>query len=275
MRTIYVVVLTIAATAAIIVCRGLNFPLADVAFPCSYCVPLGGVAMFYQRRSAGCLMVSKALIIMVSFSAALATLTYAVATTGHSYVDQQLAAVDAAIGLSAGDVLKWTAERPLFSSIMSTIYFSIIPQTIAVIAILGLRENRRLDLFINRFVVCSLVTTLLFIFFPAQGACVHFGLPIPDYYQATLAHIDALRGCVQPVTWREAQGIVTFPSFHVIWAVLITAAFRGTKLFLPSLGLNLAVIASTITTGMHYFIDIAGALAVVGLIISLMPLDAE
>jgi membrane-associated phospholipid phosphatase len=64
------------------------------------------------------------------------------------------------------------------------------------------------------------------------------------------------------VTWRGAEGLITFPSFHTTWALLLAWAFRGRpRWFVPSAVLNAAVIVATLTTGWHYFADVAAGAA--------------
>jgi membrane-associated phospholipid phosphatase len=59
------------------------------------------------------------------------------------------------------------------------------------------------------------------------------------------------------------EGLITFPSFHVAWALLLTWAFRGRRwLFAAAVILNSLVVASTMTTGWHYFSDLLGGAAV-------------
>ena len=70
--------------------------------------------------------------------------------------------------------------------------------------------------------------------------------------------------------------LVTFPSFHTTWAILLAYAFRGRRRwFIPAVILNAAVIAATLTTGWHYFTDVIGgvllAVAVIWLTKRLEP----
>jgi membrane-associated phospholipid phosphatase len=73
-------------------------------------------------------------------------------------------------------------------------------------------------------------------------------------------HLHELRsGARDVVTWRNAEGLVTFPSFHTTWAILLAWSVRRRRGLNLAMGLlNLAVIASTLTTGLHYFIDVPG-----------------
>ena len=65
---------------------------------------------------------------------------------------------------------------------------------------------------------------------------------------------------------------MAFPSFHVIWAVLITVATRRQLVFYPTAFLNALVVASTVNTDMHYFTDVLGGLAVAWLVVELTRL---
>ncbi len=59
-------------------------------------------------------------------------------------------------------------------------------------------------------------------------------------------------------------GVVAFPSFHVVLAILSVVALwriRGVKWFALIIGILICV--STITTGWHYGIDVIAGLAVV------------
>src|SRR5437764_1292232 len=90
-------------------------------------------------------------------------------------------------------------------------------------------------LFCGALALGGLLTSAIFAFLPAQGSCIYFHQTTPGYYTDVLGELYRLRRGVLFVSWRDAQGIVTFPSFHTIWAVLLIAAFRGRKLFWPIL----------------------------------------
>lgn len=71
----------------------------------------------------------------------------------------------------------------------------------------------------------------------------------------------------------DVRGLVAFPSYHTCFALLMSYALRGYKLlFIPSLAVNLAVIATTPLIGAHYVIDVAGGFAVAGLAIWVVSL---
>jgi membrane-associated phospholipid phosphatase len=258
----------IALTFGLLLILGLEVPPLDILGPIAFCGALVLGALYYWSRGIDCFMLClKALAILVGTTAVFGPLTYAVATLRWPWVDSQLADCDAALGLSAGALVTWTAEHPTFDLLMRLVYSSVFPQIIAVVVVLGFAADRRLDVFLIRFMLGGLLTSAIFAFLPAQGTCVYFHQPTPPHYVDVLSELDRLRRGVAFVSWRDAQGIVTFPSFHTIWAVLLIAAFRGRWLFWPIAILNSLVLLSCVTTGMHYFVDVLGGLIVTGIVI--------
>ncbi len=266
----------IALTFGLLLGLGLTVPTMDIVGPILFCGALALASLYYCWRGVDCFMIClRALAILVGTTAVFGPLTYAVATLRWPWCDNQLAAFDATFGLSAGALVHWTAEHPAFDFLMRLVYSSVFPQIILVVVVLGFAADRRLDIFLIRFMLGGLLTSAIFAFLPAQGTCVYFGTPTPDHYVPVLSELDRLRRGVAYVSWRDAQGIVTFPSFHTIWAVLLIAAFRGRKLFWPVAILNSLVLLSCVTTGMHYFVDVLGGLIVTVIaIIATQPLVA-
>lgn len=259
----------IAITFGLLLALGLEFPPADAVAPLTLCSLLAAGAAFYCRRGTTAFVLClKALAILVGTTAVFGPLTYAVATLHYPWFDAKLAAFDATFGFSAGAVAAWTAGHPLFDLCMRLVYSSVFPQIILVIVVLGFTSDRRLDLFITRFMMAGLLTSAIFLFLPAQGSCAYFHFKTPDHYEPILKELDRLRAGVAIVSWRNGQGIVTFPSFHTIWALLLIDAFRGRRfLFWPIAILNTLVIASCVTTGMHYLADIVGGAIVTAIVV--------
>ena len=55
----------------------------------------------------------------------------------------------------------------------------------------------------------------------------------------------------------EAEGLITFPSFHTTWAILLALACAHRRvLFGFSALLNGLVVLATMTTGWHYLSDV-------------------
>ncbi len=260
------------ATALLFAVRGLSFPSGDVWEPMLTCLALVGVAAFYRwvRPAANFVLTAKALAVLVGYSTLYALLMYAIATCGRPLVDAALARADESLGLSAPATVAWANQHPTIAWVLRAAYFSLIPQTILVVVWLGLRgRSERLDSFLVRFILASLITVVGFYFWPAAGTYGSiYQLAMPDYCVKCFSHLCELRSGAQTViTWRGSQGLITFPSFHTIWALLLATAFIGSRFFWHMALLNALVVFSTITTGMHYYSDVwAGIVVTIGVI---------
>jgi membrane-associated phospholipid phosphatase len=236
----------------------LPHDLAGIEALLIFCLALLAAARCLPRLATR-LRIAAALTI---FSVAILMLIYGLATHSRPWIDSHLAATDAWLGLSAGAVVQWTLDHPLAEELLFVAYCSVIPQTLLAIFVL----NDRLETFAQRFMLGALLTAAAFAFVPAQGSCVYFGIPTPEHYAGILDHLDGLRAGRWVLSWHGMHGIVTFPSFHAMWAVFLIAAFRGPLAWI-AMPLNGLVIVSTITTGMHYFTDVAVGLSLAGLVV--------
>ena len=126
----------------------------------------------------------------------------------------------------------------------------------------------------REFVLANLVAFAigmpLFALLPAVGPWSYYHLT-PDPGQAFCwSQLLQLRLPGPYMFHEQAAGVVCFPSFHVIWAILCAAAlwgFRPTRI--PVALLSAMIVASTLTTGWHYFSDVLGGIAVAALSIAI------
>jgi membrane-associated phospholipid phosphatase len=59
------------------------------------------------------------------------------------------------------------------------------------------------------------------------------------------------------VRFDDLEGLVSFPSFHVAGAILVTWAFRRRRrILIPLIVLNIGLVISTVITGEHYLVDV-------------------
>ena len=259
--------LTFLAAVALCGARSLEVPPRDLVPPAALLLALAGMAAYYRRRDEAAFVLSlTALGQIVAFVTCFIVLMYAVATFARPLVDQPLAAFDAWCGVTVPAVRQWAAAHPLVDLLLNFAYDTLLYQTALVLIVLGLTGDRAaLEGFIASFMVSALVSLSLFALFPAEGPFVTYGLE-PSLDQAQfLDHFRALRdGTRTLATYRGAEGLITFPSYHVAWAIVITWSLRHCRrpLFVTVFGLNLLVIASTMTTGWHYFADVLGGTAV-------------
>ena len=84
-----------------------------------------------------------------------------------------------------------------------------------------------------------------------------YGHPAPPVEAAFLSDFMALRGG-HFTTLNAPQGLMTIPSFHVVFAVLFAWAFRRERWLYPiAIAWNAGVIVATFPMGWHYLTDLA------------------
>lgn len=248
----------------------LELPPRDLVAPVGLVLALAGAGAWYARRGEAAFVLSlTSLAHVVAFAACYIVLMYAAATINRPLVDEQLAAFDVWCGVTAPAVRGWAQSHPWVNLAFNFAYDTLLWQTATALAVLGLSGDRRpLAGFVWAFMLSATASLVLFAFFPANGPFVTFGFSASVDQRQFLEHFEGLRGgCRTLISWRGAEGLITFPSFHVAWALVLTWAFRHRKIIYAIAPLNLLVIVSTMTTGWHYFADVAaGSIVAIGAI---------
>lgn len=245
------------ALAAAAMIWALGAPLPNVWIPLSASALLWAVSLKWQPN------LLRALATLVVFSVSFTLLMEGAAAAKLPLADNALASIDAALGLNAPALVAWVAKHPWIALLMKCAYLSIMPQTCLLMLLNA--EKPELWVFLKRFFLAAQIALCLFFFFPAQGVATCLSPPV-------MARFHALRDGA-PLDWQQAQGIITFPSFHVAWGLILLASFWKTPFRWPAAVLNGLMIASTVTTGGHYFIDVPGGV-LVGLLVIMQPTAA-
>jgi membrane-associated phospholipid phosphatase len=181
--------------------------------------------------------------------------------------DQMLENIDLTMGFSWPAYVRWIDKHPFVQVILHAAYYSIWVQSILPVVILSFShrtdEARRYLLSFSLALTATLAISALL---PAVGPIVFSDRASFDIIRFTGATpFDQLIHLREtgPLIQREFPGgIATFPSFHATMAILTPLALRRyPRIFVVLLILDAAMLASTISEGAHYFIDIiAGSL---------------
>ena len=194
------------------------------------------------------------------FSAAGAILTYAAATRGGALHDQQLAALDRALGFDWYAWLALVNRHPAVKTVLWAGYNSLFSQIMlsAVWFAWCRRPQRNAELLANA-TLALLLTTAIFCLFPAFGP----GVGVPGFELAYLDDLTGLRnGTLPSLDVMLLKGVITFPSFHAVLAVLFMWSHRGARSFVPAAALNMVMLVAIPSEGGHYLVDIFGGFAV-------------
>jgi membrane-associated phospholipid phosphatase len=79
-------------------------------------------------------------------------------------------------------------------------------------------------------------------------------------------------GALTVIRLEDAVGLISWPSFHVAGALIVTWALRRTWCRWPLVLLNAALSLSTVLLGLHYAIDVVSAFVVCACSIALEKL---
>jgi membrane-associated phospholipid phosphatase len=206
---------------------------------------------------------------LVAFTAVANVLSYLTVASNFPLIDRYLSTADAAIGFDWLALFSWIQDHPEINRVLGFAYASSIAQIVVLLillSVLGMLE--RMAEFVWLFVLTLLFIVPISWIMPAEGAWAYYGVAhltsayyLPDFF--------ALReGAMREIVLAKLIGVIQFPSFHTALGLILIYVTRGIRLLFPaSLGLNALMIASTLTAGGHYLVDIIGGAAIVPLAI--------
>jgi membrane-associated phospholipid phosphatase len=186
--------------------------------------------------------------------------------------DGALASLDAALGFQWPLFLGAANANPWFSRTLVVAYHSVGPQIPLVFIILAaVRHEARLREFVALIAITSLLTGIGMALVPAAGAYAYFKPP-PEAFSNFTNHagmwhyteLVQLRSG-EPFVYLadRTKGLVTFPSFHTVLAIVVTYAFRDYRwVFPPLAALNTLMIVATVPEGGHHVIDVIAGIAI-------------
>jgi small basic protein len=187
-------------------------------------------------------------------------LTYLCTTVGYNLSDAMFANWDAALGFHWGAWAKFVYDHPFFLEMQRFSYTSYWWQPILVVLVSAIWKPRERNAEVFTALAVSMIATLaIATFVPAIGPADALGFePAPAWI------IRALQS--SPAAQRlPYQGIVSFPSFHMVMAVLFAYACRGMRWVFPAaVGFNVLMAISIPYGGDHYLVDVLAGAAVAG-----------
>lgn len=185
--------------------------------------------------------------------------------------DDWMIVIDESLGFSMPALQSWMSAHGWIATFFNRIYNLIFLETMMVLLILSVALKRaRLTRFVTAFMISLPIVLLAFYAWPAAGPFEAYGIKATEAQTDYLAQLHQLRlgDCSVP---SNPKGLVTFPSFHTAWAILLMYALRDfRRLFAVGVVFNALIILSTLTTGWHYLADVLGGglVALIALVIA-------
>ena len=258
-----------------------SFDARDYVLLVALMLPLVAAAAFYGlvRREAALSAVLACSAFLVVFPAGCSLLSYLLVTIAGPRIDALLAAADQSIGFDWPALMALVAQHPLANTLLGLAYVSVMPQTVILLLALGwcqkITELYRLSL---AFAFGAVITLGVWTLAPSFGAFSVYTLPDPvagklglvlgfDYGHSLVQMLKDGPGFISPT---ELRGIVGFPSYHTLQALVLIWYARNIKaLRWPSILLNLVVLVAIPIQGGHHLVDMFGGVAVTVLSIAL------
>lgn len=183
--------------------------------------------------------------------------------------DEVLANFDQAIGIEVPAVLAALRPYPGFNHFMLWVYGTLIPfMTLATILPPLLNRMDKAKEFAIGCIVAAGIAMPIFACFQAVGPWDYYGFSpaIPSLSGKAEMLASLKTGGLFVIDMTNRDGLITFPSFHVVLTVLAAVALWPVRYlrWITTVWAALIVV-STVTTGIHYLIDVFGGLAVAGI----------
>jgi hypothetical protein len=256
----YLIWRLIAATAVVdavlLSANGIAIGLDCATVTLSLC--LGGLSVAFQRIPSMSLLCSS-VAQSYAFSMIAGFLSYgALAASPFPLADGLLSRADAAIGFDWVAWFEWINANPNLHFVLAKAYLSIPFQIFGLLFYFSYADANRVHEFLLAGILTSFITVLIMVMLPAVGAWSQHNVGIIEIWRDD---IIALRSHTL-LTVSATKGIVSFPSYHTVMGVLLVNMTRGRRLFPPVLALNVLMIASVLSEGAHYGVDLLSGLAV-------------
>lgn len=229
----------------------------------TFCLALGVAAGYclwakFDRLFQSCLLVlwSCVLSFLLKFP------MYLAARYRSPLKDRVLARIDSDMGFQASALVHWMAQHPWLRIFFSLSYEALFPLMVLGALIPAVRY--RFQAVKEQIVATSFATivgAVLFRFIPAIGPWSIYGFAPSAAQLRCQDLLLTLRTNSIHVLDLNESGIVCFPSFHTLLAVISCVALWSIKpLRIPAAFLATCVVLSTLTSGWHYLVDVIGGL---------------
>ena len=216
---------------------------------------------------------------LIGMSASFSVLNYLLLTVAGQRIDAPLAALDRALGVDWPAMMAFMAHYPVTNMVLQLVYISVLPQIAMLVVALGF-QGRPERIYALCFSVASgaAISIGFWTIAPSFGAFSVYELPaavsnhlvlaLDGHYARELVHLLAFGpGRISP---SAAQGLIGFPSYHAVLALLVVWYARELPVIRwIALGINAVVLLATPIQGGHHVVDVLAGFLVAAVTILL------
>lgn len=261
----------LAAVLALVLQRNVNWP----PFLAGYIGTLGFAAIGgYVRQMKATPRLALALVgtaIFAGFTAVSSVFIFTLFPLANQLIDPALIQIDQSLGYHWPGLVAWLAQHPGIAQGLGYVYHSSLPQILLTIVLLAALSR---EAALHRFLLVGIVTLIIAVaiwwMVPSVGPSAFQPIAEADRIATGLYYSPAygqyLRSLVEvgphQISPEVITGVVAFPSYHMIMALMVVWFTRGTSAFVPAALVNTAMIPATLSHGGHHLVDLIGGLAV-------------
>lgn len=261
----------LAVLITIVLQRDVNWP----PFLAGFAGTIGLAAIgAYVRQTKGAPRIALALVgtaIFSAFTAVSAVFIFALFPLSNSLIDPMLIQVDALLGYHWPSLVAWLATVPRIAAALGYVYHSSLAQMLVTILILAALSR---EAALHRFLLAGIISLVLAVaiwwIVPSVGPSAFQQIPesdrlatglyfSPAYGEYLLHLVNTGPGRISP---EVVTGVVAFPSYHMVMALLVVWYTRGTLAFWPACLINAAMVPATLSHGGHHLVDLVGGVLV-------------
>lgn len=288
----FLVIAIVVADCVWIPVAGFRAPAMPLIRIAVILVGLGALWWVYVRLRPDAIIaaLTEAAAFLVLFTLVLEIMSYLATALDRPLWDATFAAVDRALGFDFQAHLAYLARRPRLARLLELCYnTSMLQIAVAVVALAVTRRFARLHAFLALFAFTATAVIGIAALFPTLSPYPYFGIPdrlMPAFADRrevldSVPQILALRnGTMRVLPLTDLQGLVSFPSFHTVLALIILWAVLPIRaIAVPLFMVNFLLILGALSRGDHYLCDLlAGALlalAAIGAVTGRQAVDAR
>ncbi|MCV3208398.1 phosphatase PAP2 family protein [Mesorhizobium sp. YC-39] len=277
-RTILTITLAMVAVCLFLIWeKGVVVALGAYGFSIGFAVVMIALGQFYRhfRKVERIALTTHILALFIVYSVPTSLFNLLLLPRPSAPIDATLVQMDAWLGYSWPDACAWISQYPRLSDILRQIYNLTLAQILFVFLFLGMaNDRRRLHAAALGTVFASLATIFCWALFPSSGASAYWTLA-PEIDRIVRPVVNSAYGAelnrllvegVRDISTLKATGLVGFPSFHTVMALMsLTAVWPYRPMRFALILINAALLPAILIHGGHNLMDVLGGTVVTAL----------
>lgn len=190
--------------------------------------------------------------------------TEAIQQTPFMPIDNILISLDALLHIRVNNYVKFLENWQSIKAVLEYVYDLLVIEMVVVpILLLALQRYALIYEYYRLIFITAIIGYSIYYFFPTVAPATAIGgMGFSQSQLATGVKFYEIHHHILPST--ADGGMISFPSFHAIWALLLTYAVRCWRImFYLLMSLNIVIIISCVALGWHYLVDIIGSVLIV------------